>query len=306
MDKVSNESKKILLEEIIRELIINSTNPHFEIFNYQPQPVIFIVDDAQYIDKESWEYLPLLGLTEMFFFFSFDLRSSPLGSAPTSLLIVAMRDPTLNDDELQTRLTNLREATTTKYIPLLGLDNRYLTTLACQAMFVQRIPKDLEVLLTRKSDKFVSFSPLSRRRVRSFVQRTSAERRSTVIGFTLESGHPNRNDERRRTGRDFRRRNSEVPVETRRPTRSGDGQREDSLRIRRTTVLSHLRSRSQHLLELHDGDRKHQRAHENRQAERFGKTHRKNQLALHEKHSEKVGKFAVRTSSNRLFFFRPG
>ena len=67
MDKVSNESKKILLEEIIRELIVNSTNPHFEIFNYQPQPVIFIVDDAQYIDKESWEYLSLLGLTALFF-----------------------------------------------------------------------------------------------------------------------------------------------------------------------------------------------------------------------------------------------
>ena len=66
-----------------------------------------------------------------------------------------MRDPTLNDDELQTRLVHLRDASTSKYIPLLGLDNRYLTTLACQAMFVQRIPKDLEVLLTRKSDKFV-------------------------------------------------------------------------------------------------------------------------------------------------------
>lgn len=66
MDKVSNESKKILLDEIIRELIRNSTNPNFEIFNYQPQPVIFIVDDAQYIDKESWEYLSLLGLTEKF------------------------------------------------------------------------------------------------------------------------------------------------------------------------------------------------------------------------------------------------
>ncbi len=37
----------------------------------------------------------------------------------------------------------------------LGLDNRYLSTLACQAMFVQRIPKDLEILITRKSDKFV-------------------------------------------------------------------------------------------------------------------------------------------------------
>jgi len=38
---------------------------------------------------------------------------------------------------------------------VLGLDNRYLSTLACQAMFVQRIPKDLEILITRKSDKFV-------------------------------------------------------------------------------------------------------------------------------------------------------
>ena len=85
-----------------------------------------------------------------------------------------MRDPTLNDDELQTRWTNLRDSSSTKHIPLSGtfrknlkkekvigyffcsgLDNRYLTTLACQAMFVQRIPKDLEILITRKSDKFV-------------------------------------------------------------------------------------------------------------------------------------------------------
>lgn len=36
-----------------------------------------------------------------------------------------------------------------------GLDNRYLPTLACQAMFVQYIPKDLETLITRKSDKFI-------------------------------------------------------------------------------------------------------------------------------------------------------
>ena len=41
------------------------------------------------------------------------------------------------------------------FLPSLGLENRYLTTLACQAMFVQRIPKDLELLITRKSDKFV-------------------------------------------------------------------------------------------------------------------------------------------------------
>ncbi|UJR29000.1 hypothetical protein I4U23_010218 [Adineta vaga] len=135
IDKLNGNSKRKILEEMIYELILNATNPTYEIFNYQPQPTIFIVDDAQYIDKESWQYLHLLG------------------SASTSLLILAMRDPTLDDDELHTRMINLRESSTTKHIQLMGLDNRYLTTLACQAMFVQRIPKDLEILITRKSDK---------------------------------------------------------------------------------------------------------------------------------------------------------
>ncbi|CAF3710337.1 unnamed protein product [Rotaria socialis] len=134
-DKLTGVLKRTVLEEIIRELICNATNPAYEITNYQPQPTIFIIDDAQYIDKESWQYLNLLG------------------SAPTSLLVMAMRDPTLNDDELHTRMDTLRDLPTTKHIPLMGLDNRYLSTLACQAMFVQRIPKDLEILITRKSDK---------------------------------------------------------------------------------------------------------------------------------------------------------
>ncbi|CAF2033696.1 unnamed protein product [Rotaria magnacalcarata] len=135
IDKLTGVLKRTVLEEIIRELICNATNPTYEIMNYQPQPTIFIIDDVQYIDKESWQYLNLLG------------------SAPTSLLVMAMRDPTLNDDELHTRMDTLRDLPTTKHILLMGLDNRYLSTLACQAMFVQRIPKDLEILITRKSDK---------------------------------------------------------------------------------------------------------------------------------------------------------
>ncbi|CAF4057763.1 unnamed protein product [Rotaria sp. Silwood2] len=134
-DKLTGILKRKMLEEIIRELIINATDSTYEIFNYQPQPTVFIIDDAQYIDKESWQYLNLLG------------------SAPTSLLVMAMRDPTLNDDEFHTRMVTLRDLPTTKHIQLMGLDNRYLSTLACQAMFVQRIPKDLEILITRKSDK---------------------------------------------------------------------------------------------------------------------------------------------------------
>ncbi|CAF0715615.1 unnamed protein product [Adineta steineri] len=135
IDKLNNKLKRKILEEILHELIMNATNPTYEIFNYQSQPTIFIIDDAQYIDRESWQYLHLLG------------------SAPTSLVIVAMRDPTLNDDELHTSMITLRDSITTKHIQLIGLDNRYLSTLACQAMFVQRIPKDLEILITRKSDK---------------------------------------------------------------------------------------------------------------------------------------------------------
>ena len=61
IDKLAGVLKRTVLEEIIRELIFNATNPTYEITNYQPQPTIFIIDDAQYIDKESWQYLSLLG-----------------------------------------------------------------------------------------------------------------------------------------------------------------------------------------------------------------------------------------------------
>ena len=60
-DQAIGMLKRKILEEIIHELIVNATNPTYEIFNYQPQPTIFIIDDAQYIDKESWQYLNLLG-----------------------------------------------------------------------------------------------------------------------------------------------------------------------------------------------------------------------------------------------------
>jgi hypothetical protein len=45
-----------------------------------------------------------------------------IGSAPTSLLIMAIRDPTLNDDELHTRMVTLRDSSTTKHIELMGFD----------------------------------------------------------------------------------------------------------------------------------------------------------------------------------------
>ena len=68
VEKLAGTLKKKLLEEIIRTLILNATNPKYEIFNYQSQPTVFIVDDAQYIDAESWQYLSLLGKKNYFRF----------------------------------------------------------------------------------------------------------------------------------------------------------------------------------------------------------------------------------------------
>ena len=45
---------------------------------------------------------------------------SLVGSAPTSLLIMAMRDPPLNEDELHTRMNTLRDSPTTKHVQLMG------------------------------------------------------------------------------------------------------------------------------------------------------------------------------------------
>lgn len=61
VDKISNVLKRKILDELIRELVFNATNSNNEIFNYQSQATIFIIDDAQYIDKDSWQYLHLLG-----------------------------------------------------------------------------------------------------------------------------------------------------------------------------------------------------------------------------------------------------
>jgi hypothetical protein len=61
VEKLTGILKRKMLEEIIRELVLNATNPTYEIFNYQPQPTVFIIDDAQYIDKESWQYIDLFG-----------------------------------------------------------------------------------------------------------------------------------------------------------------------------------------------------------------------------------------------------
>ena len=49
---------------------------------------------------------------------------------------MAMREPTLNDDELQSRLVNLRDTTTTKHIQLLGQDANEQHTYLLNAVFL--------------------------------------------------------------------------------------------------------------------------------------------------------------------------
>jgi len=61
-----------------------------------------------------------------------------IGSAPTSLVVIAMRDPTLNDDELQTRMTTLRDSSTTKYIQLMGLVQSLIKKLIFKMKFSRR------------------------------------------------------------------------------------------------------------------------------------------------------------------------
>ncbi len=56
-----------------------------------------------------------------FVFLSIKIKSINSGSAPTSLLIMAMRDPTLTDDELQIRMNTFRDLSTTKHMELMGL-----------------------------------------------------------------------------------------------------------------------------------------------------------------------------------------
>jgi hypothetical protein len=58
-------------------------------------------------------------------------------------------------------------------------------------MFVQRIPKDLEILITRKSDKFVDFLFNKNRKKKEISQRSSTKCNSIIIGFIIQSNNKN-------------------------------------------------------------------------------------------------------------------
>ncbi len=51
---------------------------------------------------------------------------------------MAMRDPTLNDDELQTRMITLRDSSTTKHIQLMGLVQSLIKKLIFKMKFSRR------------------------------------------------------------------------------------------------------------------------------------------------------------------------
>ncbi|CAF0970053.1 unnamed protein product, partial [Didymodactylos carnosus] len=81
----------------------NTTNIDFKVMNYGPQQTVFLIDDAQYLDIESWQYITLLG------------------ASPTSLVIMAMREMSHDENsELNTYIANVRESETTKYIHFMG------------------------------------------------------------------------------------------------------------------------------------------------------------------------------------------
>jgi len=92
--------------------------------------VIFTIDDAHLIDKDTWQFLPLFTREHK------------------TLVVITMRSPiaTKNIDAL--RLINNLE---TLRVPLGGLKKQHMSALACQFLNVSMIPLRLDTMLRQKS-----------------------------------------------------------------------------------------------------------------------------------------------------------
>lgn len=85
--------------------------------------IMFTIDDAHFMDPESWSYISLLG-----------------GNVCT-LVVMTLRVPAHN---LCAQAHSVYSMPNTIHVNLLGLDQSHLATLACQMLGVRKIPRRLD------------------------------------------------------------------------------------------------------------------------------------------------------------------
>ncbi|XP_067031685.1 LOW QUALITY PROTEIN: adenylate cyclase type 10-like [Acropora muricata] len=102
------------------------------------QPCLFAVDNAQFIDPESWDFL------------------EDLSKDSHAILVLALRPFSSSNPPCETA-NRLIGHNTTKRIKLGGLPAEVMSDLACQLMDVMYIPSELDEIIRRKSQGVASW-----------------------------------------------------------------------------------------------------------------------------------------------------
>ncbi|XP_078349307.1 adenylate cyclase type 10-like isoform X2 [Oculina patagonica] len=102
------------------------------------RPCLFTVDNAQFIDQESWDFL------------------EDLSADSHAILVLSLRPFSSSNPPCEAAIRLIGHETTKK-IKLGGLPAEYMSDLACQFMDVMYIPKELEEIIRKKSHGIASW-----------------------------------------------------------------------------------------------------------------------------------------------------
>uniref|UniRef100_A0A6I8PAT3 Guanylate cyclase domain-containing protein n=1 Tax=Ornithorhynchus anatinus TaxID=9258 RepID=A0A6I8PAT3_ORNAN len=96
-------------------------------------PLVFIVDEAQYVDAASWEFVALL-LTNV-----------------STVTVMALASGTRNGPALSSAAQRVLEGPQATLVPLGALEPAELLEMACQELGVVRLPRELQIFLWNRS-----------------------------------------------------------------------------------------------------------------------------------------------------------
>ncbi|XP_071962575.1 adenylate cyclase type 10-like [Antedon mediterranea] len=96
------------------------------------QPILFAIDDAHYIDKESWDFF------------------TDLSKTPYVMCVLSMR-PFTNENQPTASARTVLASNKVMKIRLRGLKSEQMASLACQLLDVERVPIELVELLKERS-----------------------------------------------------------------------------------------------------------------------------------------------------------
>ncbi|XP_045481901.1 adenylate cyclase type 10-like isoform X2 [Harmonia axyridis] len=145
------EEKSLITSQVLQHLCCKAF----------PDPSIITVDDADYVDVESWELLEPLLQTKTFF-----------------LILTKNRDYSLHGS----RTGLFAKSSSVRRIKLEALSPNYISGLVCQHLGVFAIPEDLEYLLQKKANGNVGYvkSLLTNLEQRKFFEKTECSYKDIV------------------------------------------------------------------------------------------------------------------------------